>query len=958
VKTTSIVPVFCGAVVCASALADVWDNSAGTSQWSSATNWADNTEPTINDFVTFPNTIPLGLSTITLSSGEFAQSLTFLNNYTLSGGNIQLGNGMITAGGWTSSINSVLAGSGPLTFGSSGTITLGASSNSYTGGTNINGTGMTLVIRSNTHLGFNTAPVNLNGGRLRLDGSVNPTFIMLRPITPGSTGGTIDLINNAFLDLNAALGANANSLTFTGATGIAELNTTTARTGATIVNGPVLRLNNANAAGTGQVTLQGGGVLELANNITFNAPVLMNNGTTLRAGAGTSTFNGTCNIPSATAVVALSSGPLTSDLLTLGTNGASVWNGSGTTHVTSGIVRLNSMNDYAGNWLIEGMLQVDHTNGLGTGTTPIDVSGMGRLRWNAPLLARDITLNNPGGGLELLQDATVVGHITTPGSAAFVPFIGPNHELTLAFANSSFDYAGTAYFGGVIGIGSFRVSAGADVTGTGTRIYGNPGSPGSVTVSGAGSTWLNSAETWVGNLGPGTLLVEAGGTFSCPRIYVGQGEDGTATVTGDGSLVTSGELLVVGFGSAVGTLSVLDGADVASVDTRVGELTGASGAVTVSGSGSLWTNQGGIEVGKIGAGALDISSGGGVSCLGLFLGSGAASTGSCTITGGVSTLDVGSVGILMSQSGASSTLDLSGGLVHVDGNITDMGSGVSTLIMDGATLDMMGHTIGGAAGLIDNLTFRSGTLKNVAEINDGAGLTKTGPGTLYLNTPNSYGGTTLVSEGTLFVVNSFGSATGTGPVLVPPDAALAGPGQIAGPLNSNGHVAPEGFAGNPFGTLTVENNYNQSLGGTLHIDVGGPTQFDRLVLTNGAATLEGTLNVNLMNGFVPAAGDTFEILSAVSVSGTFASVNLPSLPNPLQWQIEYGPTDVRLNVISSEVPGDVDGDGHVSLNDLTLMLSSFGLCVGDAGFSESADFNGDGCIDLTDLTTLLAHFGL
>ena len=48
--------------------------------------------------------------------------------------------------------------------------------------------------------------------------------------------------------------------------------------------------------------------------------------------------------------------------------------------------------------------------------------------------------------------------------------------------------------GGVIGVGSFRVSAGADVTGGGTRINGNPGSPHSLTVSGAGSTWLNSEQ--------------------------------------------------------------------------------------------------------------------------------------------------------------------------------------------------------------------------------------------------------------------------------------------------------------------------------------------------------------------------------------------------------------------------------------------------------------------------------
>lgn len=952
--------VACSGVMSAVALADTWDNGAGTAQWSTATNWADNTEPTINDFVTFPNTIPGGQSTITLSSGEFAQSLTFLNNYTLTGGNIQLGNKTITAGGWTSNITSVLAGTGPLTFGTSGTITLGATSNSYTGGTNINGTSMTLVIRSNSQLGFNTAPVNLNGGRLRLDGSSNPTFILLRPITPGSTGGTIDLINNAFLDLNAALGANANSLTFTGATGTAELNTTTTRTGATIVNGPVLRLNNPNAAGSGQITLQGGGTLELANNITFSAPVLMNNGTTLRGGTGSSTYTGLCNIPSAAAVVTLNGGLGANDSLILGAN---TWNGAGLTNVSVGTVVLTSVNNYTGSWAVQSLLEIDHTSALGTGTTPIVMNGSGRLRLNASLLARDITLNNPGGGLELLQDATIVGDISIPSTSGYVPFIGSAHELTLAFADSSLTYGGTAFFGGASGVGSFRVSAGADVTGLDTRLNGVTGGPARITVSGAGSTWTNTGEMWIGNSPTpqteGQLLVDEGGAVSCPGIYVGVVGPGTATVTGEGSSLTSAAVLKVGLASQ-SSMSVLAGADVFAQDTFVGEGISASGTVTIDGAGSTWTNQGLLRIGKSepssptpANGTVGLASGGTLSCLGLQLGEGATGSGTLTITGAVSALDVGSAGVLMSQTGAASTLNLTGGIVDIHGNITDAGPGVSTLVLDGATLDMHNSAIGGASP-IDNLQLKSGTLKNVSEINGGAGLTKTSPSTLYLNTPNSYSGITQVNEGTLFVVNSVGSATGAGPVLVPPGATLAGPGQIAGPLNTNGHVAPEGFGGNPFGTLTVVNNYNQSLGGTLHIDVGGLTQFDRLVLTNGAAALDGALNVNLLNGFVPAAGDTFEILTAVSVSGILASANLPNLPGPLEWQIEYGPTGVRLKVMSKEILGDMNNDGHVDVEDVDPFIAVLLGLDADPGHIMSADVNQDGTADAADIQAFIA----
>jgi hypothetical protein len=66
---------------------------------------------------------------------------------------------------------------------------------------------------------------------------------------------------------------------------------------------------------------------------------------------------------------------------------------------------------------------------------------------------------------------------------------------------------------------------------------------------------------------------------------------------------------------------------------------------------------------------------------------------------------------------------------------------------------------------------------------------------------------------------------------------------------------------------------------------------------------------------------------------------------------------ILLTPIGIGVPGDVNGDGHVDLADLALLLGAFGTCAGDAGFVAAADFDQSGCVELGDLAMQLAHFG-
>ena len=87
---------------------------------------------------------------------------------------------------------------------------------------------------------------------------------------------------------------------------------------------------------------------------------------------------------------------------------------------------------------------------------------------------------------------------------------------------------------------------------------------------------------------------------------------------------------------------------------------------------------------------------------------------------------------------------------------------------------------------------------------------------------------------------------------------------------------------------------------TLFIELGGLTpggQFDRLSST-GTVNVDGTLDVSFINGFVPANGDSFEIIGASAVNGTFDMTNLPTLPLGLEWDVVYAADSVTLDVFA------------------------------------------------------------
>lgn len=113
-------------------------------------------------------------------------------------------------------------------------------------------------------------------------------------------------------------------------------------------------------------------------------------------------------------------------------------------------------------------------------------------------------------------------------------------------------------------------------------------------------------------------------------------------------------------------------------------------------------------------------------------------------------------------------------------------------------------------------------------------------------------------------------------------------------IEDGGSLVP----GYPLGTLTVTGTLDLAAGSLLTAEIGGlaaGSQHDRVVVS-GALTIGGNLRVTMANGFVPALGDTFTILSADSVTGTFSSLGLPALSGRRIFRVGYSAQAVTLSV--------------------------------------------------------------
>ena len=87
----------------------------------------------------------------------------------------------------------------------------------------------------------------------------------------------------------------------------------------------------------------------------------------------------------------------------------------------------------------------------------------------------------------------------------------------------------------------------------------------------------------------------------------------------------------------------------------------------------------------------------------------------------------------------------------------------------------------------------------------------------------------------------------------------------------------------------MSQRYDQDPSATLVLPLASGAEAPLAVA--GEAHLAGTLRLTLPDGFVPAAGDRYPLLTAATLSGTFDAVTTPTVPG-LSISLEYSATGV------------------------------------------------------------------
>jgi autotransporter-associated beta strand protein len=773
-----------------------------------ATSGTATSQTITNNATTSDAVLTLNSALTSIYGGAITNGSTKKTGITLLGGHTLVLTGLATANTYTG-ITAVQ--NGTFQFGAtnagagSSVITLGALGTN--GQLDLNGFNGTVG-------GLATDPAATQSSQFVGNSSSSANTFTLTPVAASTN------VFGGIIEDNFGTGSGTTAFTLNGANATTSVQVLT---GANTFSGPttltqgVLQIGNGGTTGT-----LGSGAVGIASTATL----LINRSDTytlaagnLITGAGAITLTGGATLATLTADNMINTtGPLNLGVSAGSTSlGNLTLNGSAT--VGSLVVQTNSgTNDIISiasgkNLTVNGNVTVGfNTVNVGTYTTNLQVTGAGAFNVSGPAATFQVGANTTGGS-SVLPSATA-------------------------------DFSSLASMTLALGTGTLRVG---DVNGTNTVPTGS--SPDSLLL--AQTSTITAATIALGDQGRDSVmslvLGSTANTLNADTFNFGTGSRGGSSVnfaTGTGTLLirsSSGALntAVMNIGTGPATTSTLGGStnvfDVTghSVDISLAALNIGNQARQASMSNTFSFDTGTLSATTV---TLGVHSGGAVNT---------TQTTTVNIGGGVFNVGSGGLSLLnqsatIATSGDTSTLNLTGGVTTLGGDITQTvtgaGAHTGTLNLSGGTLDMGGFKIGGSssANNIDILVFASGTLKNVAAINNGAALNKTTTGTLVLDGTNGYQGQTNVTAGIVSVRSNTGLGSTSAGTVVSSNASLE--------LQNNIAVGAEAVS--ITGTGSASNGALRNLSGNNSLA-------GTVTITGGAASIQsdqGTLTLHVASG--------------------------------------------------------------------------------------------------------------
>jgi hypothetical protein len=345
--------------------------------------------------------------------------------------------------------------------------------------------------------------------------------------------------------------------------------------------------------------------------------------------------------------------------------------------------------------------------------------------------------------------------------------------------------------------------------------------------------------------------------------------------------------------------------------------------------------------------SLKLNSGGQANLNGFTNGGGSATTMQTDLLGvdtGTGTLNIGAGNTVTIRSGTGSFKLAAGTILNVQGGGVFNINGVQT------------HGVGATLNVVAGTT-NLGT-------DAGASLSLVDSGIVNLSIAEHLGGITVNVGGKLNLnggdLNAAGAGSNNGVINIPNGRTATFASSVSGGgsyIGAGIAVFNAGFSPGNSGSASVSfgGKANFAATSTVNIELGGilqGAQFDAIHV-GGQLALAGALAISFINpgSYSPQSGDSFDILDWGALAGTFATLNLPSLPGGLNWNTGQLYTTGVLSI--SGLIGDYNQNGVVDAADYVLWRKS----VGQSGSSLPADGDNDHAITQNDFAIWRAHFG-